>query len=185
MQNVLLRVTHYERGAERIVSARPVILYITIGVKRQKAPNEHSSGSALLERQDAQSWGRLLPHHLDGGEGVLPARRSRAGRVKCRGGNLERRVPQHEDGWIPPRGMCFLHTHARPVLLDDSILCGILPVVPCVRAGCHERAQVGEGPPETEGERRAHLHVHLDAQSVYGDHGRPHGRSTRGWFHAW
>ena len=28
MQNVLLRVTHYERGAERIVSARPVILYI-------------------------------------------------------------------------------------------------------------------------------------------------------------
>ena len=102
-----------------------------------------------------------------------------------RGGDLERRVPQHEDGWIPPRGMCFLHTHARPVLLDDSILCGILPVVPCVRAGCHERAQVGEGPPETEGERRAHLHVHLDAQSVYGDHGRPHGRSTRGWFHAW
>ena len=56
MQNVLLRVTHYERGAERIVSARPVILYIAKrreDEKRERGLHSTSSWSAKMPKAGA------------------------------------------------------------------------------------------------------------------------------------
>ena len=118
MQNVLLRVTHYERGAERIVSARPVILYIAKrreDEKRERGLHSTSSWSAKMPKAGAGFF-PITSSSTVGKEFFLLGDEGRVvSSAEERGGDLERRVPQHEDGWIPPRGMCFLHTHARPV----------------------------------------------------------------------